>query len=167
MPKQYVKVLGEDAYIAAIRGTDAEVLMKMTRKEAARHVGELIKWRDYHREEDPTGMAELFWSEPGDHGEPSLFELVDKAEKHRYNLYNKQKPVKKIQDEMDRIEKETNRVDSERYIELREKLAEIEDAQVALCLRIRKIYMYILNDVGGVLTTKSTTEALDEDDLEY
>lgn len=148
MAKKHSRKLGVNAYFAALNGGDIELLEEMTRKEAARQVGELLKWKEYHEKYDPLGIAE-------DDYVDELFPLVEKSARYRYKLYNLNKQHAKADFEFVTAKAKG---DPEEIAEAQEALAEIEDKRIALCWRIRKIYMYVGH--------KALLDVTPEDDIE-
>lgn len=108
-----------------------DAMMEAFRKEMSAQVGEMQRWRDYHRNGNPEGMASLY----ADH-----FELVRKSINYR-NLYSKRKKeLKKNEGEITNAArvgdvKLIKKLQAERY--------DIENEMTALIFRVYKIYFRI------------------------
>lgn len=136
----YKKISGEEAYIEALRGTDLERLEELHRKEASRQVGVMLKWKEYQEVMDPVGMADMWAEEEDSDGFPQLFPMIEQAVKYRYKLYNLNKQWAKLEFEIKSAKFDGHNTKAK---QLQKDFAKVEDERIALCWRIRKIFMWV------------------------
>lgn len=108
-----------------------EAMMEAFRREMSAQVGEMQRWRDYHRNGNPEGMLNLY---------EDLFDRVRKAINYR-NLYSKRKKeLKKNEGEITEAArfgdvKLIKKLQAERY--------DIENEMTAIIFRVYRIYFSI------------------------
>lgn len=141
------KLTGHQKYIAALSGANIGLLEELTRKEASRQVGEMLRWKKYHEDVDPLGVSFGY--------EMELYPLIEKAVRYRHRIYNWNKRHAEVEFE---FTKAVLNEDWEAKGERQAELADIEDARIALCWRVRKIYMYVSH--------KALLDVTEDDDIE-
>lgn len=119
----------------AWKSMDALEVVTQSKKEASREVGEMIRWKDNHKRNDPDGML---WEYE------SLFPLVKKAERYRMGIYNRNKEIEKIK--FDITVAHVNQ-DQEELDRLNEKWSNLEAEQIGLAWKIAKIYFFLRGQV--------------------
>lgn len=135
-------------FIKSLEGRDSGLIHKEARKEAKRQVTEMTKWLKFQREtnEEAIGIGGSF--------EP-LVPIIEKAEKYQNKIYNETKKIKPLEEKLSLA---IAHGEAEKVVESRDKLAEIESGQWALCWKILKIYCHISTLDGVVLTQVDTPD---------
>lgn len=128
MPKKYEKITGPGVFVKAwLKGTE-EGLLEAFRKEAAREVGEMERWMKDQIENDPINMLDHFAEE--------VFPMVRKAVKYRSRIYNRNRSIELAKFGI----MEANATgDAGKIEDAVEAVLKLEDEQVALAWRIKKI----------------------------
>lgn len=106
-------------------------MMEAFRKEMSAQVGEMQRWRDYHRNGDPEGMASLY---------EELFDRVRKAINYR-NLYSKRK--KELKKNEGEIGKAARAGDVKLIKKLQAERYDIENEMTSIIFRVYRIYFSI------------------------
>lgn len=152
---------------------DPEAIEEAYKKEAARQVGEMEKWKARQERDDPQDMLFEF--------EDSLFPLIEKASKYKFLIYNRNKLVAKVQAKVVALKKHIETIDAysgdgpkemkaatDRLAEVEEELAVIIDEQIALAWRIRKIHIEVVTVSRGHLDAeKNEKDELSEFEYNY
>lgn len=106
-------------------------MMEGFRKEMSAQVGEMQRWRDYHRNGDPESMWNIF---------EDYMEAVRKAINYR-NLYSKRK--KELKANQGHLEKAARIGDIKEVRRLKAERYDIENEMTSLIFRVYRIYFYV------------------------
>lgn len=135
MVRKYEKARGVHLFVQAwLKGTEDE-LDEAFRKEASREVGEMSRWVDYQKAEDPAGVL---WDY-----EERLFPMIRMAAKYRTRIYNRNKIASELRERSLTLDPE----DGAEIARMQEEWMKLRDEQIALCWRIKRIHIRVTREV--------------------
>lgn len=140
------KAIKLEHYLEAISGFDVATILKATKEEASRQVGNMLRFKEHQEMEDPDEDLWIYESDESD-GSPGVFALIKKAEKFRALIYDRNKAVKKKAIEYSVAETMFIKTQDAKYkeemVRIKAEHNDLTDEQVLLAWKIMKVFCVV------------------------
>ena len=118
-------------FIKSLEGRDAALIHREARKEAKRQVTSMTKWLKIQEETNVEAVETIY---------APLVAPIKKAQTYQTKIYNESKKIKPLEEKVALAQAHG---ETEKVLELWDKLATVDAEQWALCWKILKIYCHV------------------------